>query len=373
VLNRRNFLAQLFCASLLPGLALRSRFSLAAGPVVPSVGVVLMPMAGKLVLFDSGTGAVTEIPVPNQEPHSVLVHPLRPREALVLDQAARTATLVDLKDRIILAGASPTAQFSFSGHGCYSADGKILYLAEFPNDLTAQGLITLRDPQSLRILRSFRTGARWSHNVALLRNGTVLAVGHRGSVKEENRPNSGGLFTFLSAKDGKLLEKVTPADSHYFLNHFDVTEDETIVISTQSYYGPKDKIIDLPTPLMIGKMGQHKPWSYPMPAELKAKMLHNHTLVVDKKRNRALVAHQNGALVSIWDLATQAPVKLIDLEEPQGIALSTDGSRYVIGSRSNLTLIVNSASLEIEAKLPGTHFGVSGIGPQHIAVIPAVV
>jgi|GEM_PF-4648993 len=331
-----------------------------------------MPMVGKLVIFDSKSGSVSEIPVPNREPHSVIVNPAVPRQALVLDQARRTAALVDLVDKKVIAETMPAKAFSFSGHGCYSADGKILYLAEFPSDLSAQGHVTLRDPKSLKILRSFKTGTRWSHNVALIKKGDVLAVGHRGSTIEENKPNSGGLFTFLSARTGEILERVEPENSRYFLNHFDMTADETILISTQSYYGSKEKIVDLPTPIMIGKMGQKMPWNYIIPDSLRPRMLHNHSIVVDRMRNRALLAHQGGGLVSVWDLATNTVIKTFELQTPQGIAISPGGDHYVLGSQSNKTLFVNAHSLELELSLPGSHFGISGDGPLHFTIVPAI-
>ncbi len=370
--DRRQFLTQLGAAALLPGLLLRSRYGFATAQSAPVFGVMLMPMIDKLVVYDSGTRKSFEIPVPNKEPHSVIVNTSARAEALVLDQANYAATLVNLQTRKIIAEAKPNPMFLFSGHGCFTANGKSLYLAEFPSDLKAQGCLTERDPRTLKIRRVIKTGARWSHNVMLLKNESVFAVGHRGSEKDKEGPNSGGLFTFVRASDGNLLEAVKPEDTHYFLNHFDLTADETVVISTQSYYGPKEKIIDLPTPLMIGKMGKKESWRYPLPAALKSRMLHNHTLVVDKARNRALVAHQNGRLVSIWDLNKQEPVKTFDLDDPCGIALSPDGGRYIIGSKSNRTLVVSAATLDVEVDLPGTHFGVSGDGPFHITIIPGI-
>ena len=288
------------------------------------------------------------------------------------------ATLVDLMERRVVGGCEAAADHVYSGHGCLSADGKLLYLCEnfranlsSPSAKKVSGRVIVRDALTLKPLREMPTHGSWVHNVMFMKKDRFLVVGMEATEGPSGSPPSGGQILFLSAADGKLLGHYLPSDPHWSLNHFDLTPDEELVVAAQTKYllpGDGKVYRDYTAPILFGRMGETE-WKKVMPEPLRDHMLRNHTVCVDRIRHRAIVAHDVGCRVSVWDLGTHDLVGMLEIENPRGLAISLDGSRYLVTSKAKNLTYVDATSLKVLNTLTG--LGPKGLdGPQHITVVP---
>ncbi|MGZ3733734.1 MAG: DUF1513 domain-containing protein [Bdellovibrionota bacterium] len=383
--SRRDFLSALsVAAAFFPGRAGAEMLRAAAKRTAASsadwsrLGLILAPVPNRLMIFDAASHAFSFIPVPNLMPHSLLHNPGNPRLALVIDQSGTAATLVNLAEKKVLRQLQSSPGNTFTGHGAFSADGKLLFLPEYaPPETGKEGVLSLYDGLTLEHIRDLPPHGKRPHSLMLLKQETVLALSHEGSMGAVGEPRTGGCMVFLDAKSGELIEKVVPAEPYLFPNHFDLDADETIAISTQSFYQTQTKdsvdpvTKDLLTPLLIGKMGAKK-WASVMPPKLKARMKHNHSIVVDKIRHRALVAHSKGQLVGIWDLATHEAIHTFDCgkDNPVGVAIGGKNKFYVIGTSAGNFLIMDADSFRVLETIDGSKGSpMNGQAAAHISVL----
>ncbi|MGZ3650816.1 MAG: DUF1513 domain-containing protein [Bdellovibrionota bacterium] len=391
-MDRREFLRSLAVLSA-PPLLLHA----CAGARVSSSGamsfeseLLLLPMHGNLVVFNVESRQFRSIPIANFNPHSVIINPARPREALVIDQVGATGTktqisLVDIVAGTVKASCMPEEGLGFSGHGCISADGRHLFLCEnflenaySENGKKIPGRVTVRDASTLAILKILPGHGAWAHNVMFL-DEARLVVGFQGTKGRRGEPKSGGEIAVISAESGKLISQYFPSNPNWSLNHFDLTDGKGVVISAQTTYSAFSKEhpgtmteVDLSAPIIFGNVDRDD-WAYRAPDEIQSKMLRNHTLVVDRKRNRALVAHQLGGLVSFWDIGEKKLLSTLSILHPQGISLMPKGDSYVVVTKEKTILFVDANTLKISKSFSGEQLPMPPVeGPLHIASIAGV-
>ncbi|MGE3263073.1 MAG: DUF1513 domain-containing protein [Bacteriovoracia bacterium] len=380
-MDRRDFLKTTVLLAV-PGLLLEGCAHFNFSEPSSSGDVLLLPMVGSLGIYRPKIDELRFIAVPNVNTHSVVPNPARPREVLVLDQVETHASLVDIAQERLLATCSPVDGFVFSGHGCISADGRYLFLCENHKDNQSPsvkkkipGHITVRDASSLQVLRTIPAHGAWAHNVMFMRGESILAVGYQATEGAANEPKRGAEMLFLSASEGAILERFVPPDTHWSLNHFDFTHDDKIIVAAQTTYvdGAKasgDLVIkDLVAPVLMGKPGQ-KNWTQNMPPSLASSMIRNHTVFVDRERRRALVAHQLGGHVSVWDTDKEQLISALEIDNPQGICATLDGRYYVVVNKEKTIIFLEAETLKISRRIDGRNMSRAGLdGPQHIAMI----
>ncbi len=257
----------------------------------------------------------------------------------------------------------------------FSPDGSLLYLPEYYENADQEGKIIVRDALSLEPIRELPSHGFKSHNVMLLEQGDVLVVGHQGTSGEPTQPKKGGCLSFISTKNGELMEKMIPEDPYLFMSHFDVGANGKIIVSAQNYYsnpvaGAED--ITLSSPLLMGSFAKSD-WHAVYPESIREKMRHNHTVVVDKKRDRALVAHMHGNIFSIWDLSQEKLIRHFDFkpQRPYGIDISADGDFYVMGTAKGNFYVYDAEKLTQVAMIEGRQSGIFGYqGAQHLSILP---
>lgn len=383
--NRRAFLAfaGTFAVTTTAGAFLLGRSPLGRlvrqpATTAPDFGQVLLPIRRNLAIFDFNGHRVRVIHLANEVPHSAQANPRDPRFVTIVDLDGPLISQVNVQrgtvDHVIDAG-----NLQFSGHVTYSPDGKLLYIPQYGYG-QEDGKILVHDAASFTKLGELRSHGVRAHNVRLLKNGEVLVVGHmggRGSNPDE--PYYDGSLTFVSTKTGELLQKMSPPNPYWYMNHFDFDADGTIAISALTHYEvmPEGKpeakrLTSLIAPLIFGRMGQSE-WHYVLPEEIKGRMRHNHSLVIDRKRSRALVVHSHGYLVSIWDLRARKVLHTMDfgVEAPLGIAVDHSQDFYLFSSDKNKLHVVDAATFATLYILDTEKFGVPKTpGAKHIDLLP---
>lgn len=375
-LSRREFLGALSLLSLwgLTGCAGRAALKKNRSS---NEEILVLPMVGLVGIWNCAKADYSTFEVPNKKPHAIEISPANPHIGVVVDQGGDCATLVNLFEERILAITQPTPGYVFSGHGCFSPDGKHLLLCENPPNVfdkdPPSGRVTVRGVFSgLAVEKIIPSAGPLAHAVAFFNDGVTLAVGYRGTRGEVGQPKKGGKFSFISFSDGRIIGEYVPPISHLSLSHFAVTNDDRILAASQSFYSSskpdpngKEVTLDLPCPILLGSR-RRKQWEMRFPEELKSRMVRNHSVVIDSFRNRALVAHQFGGLVTSWDLKNFQFLQSLSVDDPQGLAITKDG--YWVVTKNKTLLMVDPLSLRINQRVDGALLGPSDlVGPLHMA------
>jgi len=136
----------------------------------------------------------------------------------------------------------------FYGHGVFSRDGRLLYTTE--NDFDgARGVIGVYDATAgFRRVGEFASGGIGPHDLALIGDGSVLAIANGGLLEH---PDFGGgrrilnpdaietTLAYVDVRTGDLLERHEIATGGGLsLRHLDVARDGTIIIGAQVANGP---------------------------------------------------------------------------------------------------------------------------------------
>lgn len=134
----------------------------------------------------------------------------------------------------------------FYGHGCYSADGKLLFASENAYE-AADGVIGVYDAaDGYRRIDEFLSGGVGPHQMILLRDKGAFAVANGGIETNPDFPRAKLNLTtmvsnlaYLDAATGALQERIeTPADLRQLsLRHLAETADGAIWLGGQ-YEGP---------------------------------------------------------------------------------------------------------------------------------------
>ncbi|MGE3260831.1 MAG: DUF1513 domain-containing protein [Bacteriovoracia bacterium] len=344
-IDRRRFLQQItLCAGGLallpfPGqvLAKAARFS-AKKRANQAHGSLLQLQPKKLAILDLATEKNFLMDIENEFGHSVLGH--KEKFAVLIDQAGPLVSVVDLEKKKSIAKIRANAGGEFSGHGCFSPDGNILYLAEYPAEKTAHGSVRRFETKTWKQIGSFSSGGAQSHYIIPLKGGAVLAVGHYGRVVALDKPYKDGVLTLLDATSGRILDTISAKNEFHSLCHIDKTSDDRLVISTRAWINKtlNGKIANdnFSTPVVFGSPFK-KDWHEARPTALAEAMRLSLTVKIDEGRRAVLVAHMKGRRVSKWNIDSSALLCQRDFgdEEPMGVGLDPNSDLYLATTTHN--------------------------------------
>lgn len=150
----------------------------------------------------------------------------------------------------------------YFGHGCFSADGRLLYLSEnvfedynpaLPVEkLLRESVVGVYDRDAgYEKISELPAHGIGSHELALMAGQDCLVVAHGGYYTHPDLPrqilNPGQeqpALVYLDQKRGTLLEKVQPFDPQMSVRHFDIALDGQVVVGLQ-YGGPMEAKVPL--------------------------------------------------------------------------------------------------------------------------------
>lgn len=177
----------------------------------PSYGVALIDAAG-MVRFTT--------PTPGRA-HAVEPHPTRPEAVAFARRPGRWFMPLSLSDGAPGPVVRAPDDRRFTGHGVYSADGRLLYVAEddVTNEVGAIGVYDADD--GYRRVGVLPTHGIGPHELILMDGGRVLAVANGGVITHPdtgraklNLEEMDSTLTYLEAEGGRLLDLVRLPEEH---------------------------------------------------------------------------------------------------------------------------------------------------------------
>ncbi|WEX77694.1 DUF1513 domain-containing protein [Sinorhizobium numidicum] len=218
----------------------------------------------------------------------------------------------------------------FFGHGCFSADGRLLYATE--NDFSAnRGMIGVYDgTRSFARIGEFPTYGIGPHDMALGSDGRTLAIANGGI---ETHPDFGRTklnldhmepsLTLVDTATGALIQKhMLPKElSRLSTRHVDIGADGRIWFACQ-YEGARN---DLPP--LVGHFSQGKDLTLITLPDRTTEALANYVGAIAVNRHEGLVGltSPKGSVAVTLDARTGAVVKEEPVADAAGVAAAEHG------------------------------------------------
>jgi len=248
----------------------------------------------------------------------------------------------------------------FYGHGCFSADGRLLYAVE--NDYAqARGVVGIYDVSgaAVRRLGEFATHGVGPHEVLLSADGRTLIIANGGI---ETHPDKGreklNLATmapsvvFLDAESGKLKahHRLDASLHQLSLRHMALDGVGRVWVGGQ-FEGPEQD-----TPPLVAVFSQDAdPVLTSLPDQLSGK-LQNYIGSVTANANGSVIATSapRGGKTLFWDTETGSLTGALEVPDGCGVAPIDQGSFLISDGNGGVSFVVGAGShAEILARPPG--------------------
>lgn len=172
--------------------------------------------------------------------HGLELDPRKPLEALIIARRPGTVAIkVNMDSGQVLKQWEAGEDRHFFGHGCYSPDGRAIFVTE--NDIeTGKGLVTVRDADDFRVLAEYPTHGIGPHELLLLPDGVTLAIANGGIQTHPetgrvklNRGRIDSSLVYLDSRDGKLLGHYPVASTQHSLRHLAIASNGRLAAALQ--------------------------------------------------------------------------------------------------------------------------------------------
>lgn len=271
--------------------------------------------------------------------HGLAFDPRDPQRVVVFEKKGPGACVVDLRRRQIQAPLATQKTRHFYGHGAFSGDGSLLYATESLLDQDRQGVLVVRDAQTLRELGSLPTYGTAPHDCAILDEGRTMVVANGGGAAGESDP----CVTYIDLKTEALLERVPITSTRFNAGHVAMSRrgDLAIVSAPREGLSPQDLGAVAIRPAGRQAVTVNKPQH-----AVRRMVGETLSVCIDEARGLVLATHPLGDCVSIWDLDTTTLVALHETYNPRGIALSLDASWYLVSHATEDSVCITALSTE---------------------------
>jgi hypothetical protein len=285
----------------------------------PSFGVAALDRSGK-VLFTTATPG---------RAHAIMPRPGMAEAVVFARRPGRWFQTLSLADGTPGPVVRAPDDRRFTGHGDYSADGRILYVAEddVPREEGAIGIYDAAD--GYRRIGVIPTHGLGPHELILMRDGSTLAVANGGVITHPdtgraklNLDSMDSSLTYVEAATGKLLDKIRLPEEHANLGirHIALLDDGGVAFGVQD-----ERPIGMLQPLT----GAHRPGSgavrqFDAPEDVLSRMQGYIGSVASDGRTVA-ASSPMGGLIGLWNAADGAWLGSTALADGCGLAPNGEG------------------------------------------------
>ena len=226
---------------------------------------------------------------------------------------------------------------NLQGHGCFSADGKLLFTAE-ADSKTGEGKIVVRDTKDFKLLTEIGSYGIGPHEIKLLPDGKTLVVANGGILtrpitgrKKLNLQTMASNLTYIDLYTGNKLDSFQVPEEKASIRHIDVAKDGTVTLAMQLQREATNhqKIVPLSA---IHKPGE-RIQLLDEPSILIEKM-HDYmgSVAINNKSRTAGFTSPKGNLAAFWNIDTAEFSGYHQLNDVCGLCVSPDEKTFVISN-----------------------------------------
>jgi hypothetical protein len=256
--------------------------------------------------------------------HGFAPNPARPHIAALFEKRGKGACEVDLTAGTMIRPIETAANRKFYGHGAYSADGSLLYATETITEGNFDGVIVVRDAETLQVLGEFPSFGPRPHDCIMIDGGNTMVITNGGGFVGEEP----GSVTYVDVNTQQLLDKLEIDNHDMNAGHVAVSAVGDIAVVSAPREG-----MDYANNcggLSIGSA--NRPFSaIREPSSLTASMLgESLSVCIDENNRVAAVTTPAANLVSFWNLDSGELLHNIEVPMPRGITLTQNGQYYAL-------------------------------------------
>lgn len=289
-------------------------------------------------------------------PHGIHRNPADTSRLVIFEKRGPGACEYDLNARKVVRYIPVTKGRYFYGHGAYSLDGSLIYSTETILK-TGDGVIAIRDAKTLDIIGEFPSFGKEPHECKLIDGGQTMVVTNGGGNIQGDAP----CVTYIDVASQKLIEKVELNNARLNTGHASVSNTGSLVVVSAPRSG-------------LGKQNlggvSIRPHGETMKTATSPVMIANRmqgealSVAIHSEANIAAVTHPDGNMVTIWSLQNRQLIKVIELEKPRGVELTTNMKNFVVSYGPTANIIqIPVATLEPDEKsvIPASYISGSHI------------
>lgn len=221
----------------------------------------------------------------------------------------------------------------FYGHGCYSADGRVLFTTE--NDYDGErGVIGLWDAAGdYRRLGEFDSFGIGPHEITIMPDGHTLAIANGGILTHPdsgrhklNIPDMEPSLVLIDGRDGKLISRtVLPREHHKLSIRHLAANRAGILMAAMQFEGSSDE-----HPPLVLRVERGKPSVFSAPGKIQARMKNYCGAVAfDPSGSFAALSCPRGNIVTFWS-ADGTFRDAIRLDEGCGVARGIGPGEFIL-------------------------------------------
>lgn len=308
---------------------------------------------GSYALVVAGPGGVHSRFASAVRGHGLATHPDAPHRVVMFGRRPqRVAMVADLRTGQARQIETPAGRHQV-GHGCFSADGRRLMIAE-ADDVTGEGTIAVHDAASLERVAEFDSFGVGPHQIALMPSGDTLVVANGGLITAPGGRDPINLDTmqsslvYINVDAGTLRSEHRVPEAKASLRHLDVADDGTVVVVMQVQ---RDALPDAdPRPLIAVHAPGGELTVLDEGLDVATAMEdYAGSVAVDSASRVAAVTSPRGNVVAFWHLDTGRLEWVERFDDVSGVAVAPDGSSFVLSGSGGQLRRVDTVTL---AELP---------------------
>ncbi|MCG8313906.1 MAG: DUF1513 domain-containing protein [Pseudomonadales bacterium] len=251
------------------------------------------------------------------------------------------------------------------GHGCFSADGKVLYTSE-ANYVTGQGKIGVRDANSYQLLAEIPSYGVGPHEIKLMPDGKTLVVANGGiqthpssGRKKLNLDTMDSSLAYVDVQTGNLLDQFRVKESKASIRHLDVADDGTVAFAMQMQRSASNH------ESTVGLAGMHRPgealhvFENPEPVVFQMNDYAG-SVAINRKSRVVGFTSPRGNIAVFWHLDSRDYIGYHGLHDVCGLAVSLDQNYFLISNSNGQLRHLDSVTLKEDKSkrlnMPDTHW-----------------
>ena len=281
--------------------------------------------------------------------HGLTKNPAQPKQAIMFSRRLGNQALVmNMHNKKIEHIFTSPDHLFMEGHGCFNHDGSLLYCSE-TNKHTHQGVITVRETQSFKLIKEYSSGGIGPHEILMRPNEDTLVVANGGLIKspDGNLINGATMapnISLLNTESGKVKSSFQSIHEKASLRHMDIGIDGTIAIAAQvqrKYVGHQASI---PLTSLIKPNGQVI--QLQAPEEL-LKKLNDYvgSVRINNKYKTVAFTSPRGDLALFWNIETGKFLGPHFFHNVCGLTVSTNEEYFVLSNSAGKIRQVHGNSL----------------------------
>jgi uncharacterized protein len=243
----------------------------------------------------------------------------------------------------------PSPGRRFYGHAAFSGDGKQVFVVE--SDLAShQGVMTIREGQTLALRGEFPTYGADPHDCVLLEDKRTLCITNAGGTLGSN---DDACVTLVDSVTHKLVQKFSFGDPKINAGHVAIRADKSFAVVSAPRAG-------LDVNASVGgitlRSAPNRPERMRSPKALTEKELIGESLSVCIMQDTVIVTTPEANLITFWSLKHGKLLGRLSLEFPRGVLAAPEKGSVLIsyGRRMPCLAAVNLEAREVmpEIRLP---------------------